>query len=126
MLGHLPAAMAIAASGAAMVSLIEHATDRRTPAPTAWLLSGSVALGLLALAVIIPTLTDAARLPQVYQPVRAVLGIAAITAIAIGALRPRPWLFAALLVAVLSAVWLYAITLWIKRTDPGERIPSLG
>jgi low temperature requirement protein LtrA len=36
---HLPVTMAIAASGAAMVSLVEHATGGRTPAPTAWLLT---------------------------------------------------------------------------------------
>ena len=125
MMGHFPVTMAIAASGAAMVSLIEHANDGRTPAPTAWLLSGSVALGLIALAVIIPALTDAERLPQVYQPVRAGLGLGAVTAIGIGAIRPTPWIFAVLLVAVLSAVWFYAITLWIKRTDPNERVPSL-
>ena len=125
MMGHLPAAMAIAASGAAMVSLVEHANDDRTPAATAWLLSGSVALGLLALAVIIPALTDAERLPQVYRPLRAALGLAAITAIGIGALRPTPWVFALLLFAVLSAVWFYAITLWIKRTDSDERVPGL-
>ncbi len=125
MLGHLPAAMAIAASGAAMVSLVEHANDDRTPAPTAWLLSGSVALGLFALAVIIPTLTDAKRLPQVYQPVRAALGLAAVTAIGIGALRPTPWIFAFMLVVVLFAVWFYTLILWIKRTDPNEHVPSL-
>ena len=125
MLGHLPAATAIAASGAAMVSLVEHATDGRTPAPTAWLLSGSVAVGLLALAVIIPTLADAERLAQVYRPVNAALAVAAVTAIGIGGLRPRPWVFAWLLVAVLSAVWFFAITLWVKKTDAHERVPSL-
>jgi low temperature requirement protein LtrA len=125
MMGHLPATMAIAASGAAMVSLIEHASDPRTPSATAWLLSGSVAVGLLALAVIVPAITDAERLPQVYQPLRAALGIAAVTALFIGALRPAPWIYALLLVTVLSVVWLYAIRLWIKRTEPGEHVPSL-
>ncbi len=43
---HLPLTMAISASGAAMVSLVEHAGDSRTPATTAWLLSGSVAVML--------------------------------------------------------------------------------
>ena len=40
--------MSIAAAGAAMASLIEHAHDARTPPGTAWLLAGAVALGLLA------------------------------------------------------------------------------
>jgi len=34
MIGHLPVTLAIAASGAAMVSLVEHAADARTPAAT--------------------------------------------------------------------------------------------
>ena len=51
LLSHLPITLSITASGAAIVSLIHHAGDARTPASTAWLLSGSVALGLLALVV---------------------------------------------------------------------------
>jgi low temperature requirement protein LtrA len=125
MLGHLPAAMAIAASGAAMVSLIDHATADRTPAPTAWLLSGSVSMGLLALVVIIPQLEDARRLPQVYQPLRLALVIAAAASLGLGGLRPRAWVFALLLFVVLSVVWFYAITLWVKRTDADEPVPSL-
>ena len=35
MLGHLPAAMSIAATGAAMVSLVAHAADDRAPEATA-------------------------------------------------------------------------------------------
>ncbi|MET0148447.1 MAG: low temperature requirement protein A, partial [Acidimicrobiales bacterium] len=48
---HLPLTMAIAASGAAMVSLVEHAADSRTPAATAWLLTGSVAVMLTSVAL---------------------------------------------------------------------------
>jgi low temperature requirement protein LtrA len=125
LMGHFPVAAAIAASGAAMVSLIEHATDDGTPQPTAWLLSGAVAIGLVSLAVIIPTIVDAERLPQVYRPLRVALGIAAVLALVAGAIRPTPWVLAALLVVVLSAVWFSAITLWVKRTDADERVPSL-
>ena len=45
---HLPLAMAIAASGAAMVSIIDHAHDSRTPGASTWLLTGSVAVVLTA------------------------------------------------------------------------------
>ena len=44
LVGHLPITLSIAAAGAAMVSLIEHAHDPKTPEGTAWLLSGAVAL----------------------------------------------------------------------------------
>ncbi len=49
--GHFPITLAIGASGAAMVSLIEHAHDAAAPPATAWLLSGAVALGLAGLAL---------------------------------------------------------------------------
>lgn len=45
----LPLTLSIATAGAAMVSLIEHATDDRAPVATTWLLAGSVALGLVSL-----------------------------------------------------------------------------
>ena len=73
----------------------------------------------------IPTLVDAERLPQVYRPLRVALSLAALLAVVVGAVRPTPWIFALLLVLDLSAVWFFAIKLWIKRTDPGERVPSL-
>ncbi|HEY3089822.1 MAG TPA: low temperature requirement protein A [Jatrophihabitantaceae bacterium] len=43
MFSHLPLTAAIAAMGAAMVSLVDHADDGRTPAATAWLLCGGAA-----------------------------------------------------------------------------------
>lgn len=46
---HLPVALAVAAAGAGMVSLIEHAADARTPEPSSWLLAGSVSALLVAL-----------------------------------------------------------------------------
>ena len=46
MLGHLPLTAAVAAMGAAMVSLVDHAHDGRTPAATAWVLSAGAAVVL--------------------------------------------------------------------------------
>ena len=60
MTAHLPIAVAIVGAGAAMIGLIEHAHEPQTPAGTAWLLAGSVALVLIALALDHP---DARRLP---------------------------------------------------------------
>ncbi|MGH9194082.1 MAG: low temperature requirement protein A, partial [Acidimicrobiales bacterium] len=92
MLSHLPITLSIAAAGAAMVSLISHAGDDRTPAGTAWLLAGSVALGLLALTFAEQALIDADRLAVVYRPLRAAMAGAAVTALAVGWTRPAPWL----------------------------------
>jgi len=54
MLGHLPLTAAIAAMGAAMVSLVVHAHDGRTPAATGWILSaGAVRPAPLVLALVL-------------------------------------------------------------------------
>ena len=124
MFGHLPVTLSIAATGAAMVSLVEHAADDRAPEATAWLLAGSVALGLVSLIVIVRTLDAFDRLPGVYQPVTWALAAAAAASLVIGWLRPAPWLLALGLVAVLTAVWLFAIAKWVRVGDPDEHVPG--
>ena len=52
MMTQLPWTMSIAAGGAAMVSIIEHASDVRAPVGATWLLAGSVAVGLLCIALL--------------------------------------------------------------------------
>jgi low temperature requirement protein LtrA len=124
MFGHLPATLSIAATGAAMVSLVEHAADDRAPEATAWLLAGSVALGLVSLIVIVRTLDAFDRLPGVYQPVSWALAAAAAAPLVVGWLRPAPWRLALGLVAILTAVWLFAIAKWVRVGDPDERVPG--
>ena len=48
MLSHLPLTAAVAAMGAAMVSLTEHAHDSRAPAAAGWVLCASAAVVLCA------------------------------------------------------------------------------
>jgi len=114
MLSHLPITLSISAAGAAMVSLIGHASDARTPASTAWLLSGSVALGLLALMVAEQALVDADRLAVVYRPLGIATAGAAALALGVGWARPAPWLLALLLVVVLSLLWVFAVTRFLR------------
>jgi low temperature requirement protein LtrA len=114
MLSHLPITLAIVASGAGIVSLVEHAHDPVAPAGTAWLLSGSVALGLLALIVTARALEDAVRLASVYRPLTAALALGAAAALVAGWLASAPWLLALLLVAILSALWFFAVA-WLIR-----------
>jgi low temperature requirement protein LtrA len=109
MLGHLPMTVAITLTGAVGVGLIEHAHDATTPAGTAWALSGSVAIALLALVAIKDTLVDAARLPTVYGPVGVAAVVGAGAALAVGWLRPAPWLLAVLLVAILAGLWIFTV-----------------
>jgi low temperature requirement protein LtrA len=121
--GHCPITLAIAAAGAGMVGLIEHAHDARTPVATAWLLAGAVAVGLLALIVTANTLADARRLAEVYRPLSVVLAAGAVAAVVVGWARPAPWLLAALLVAILTALWAVAVRgflladAWDKETS---------
>jgi low temperature requirement protein LtrA len=125
MLGHLPMTLAISVAGAAGVSLVEHAHDATTPTGTAWALSGSVAVGLLALVVIKDTLEDARRLPSVYGPVGVASVVGAAAALVVGWARPAPWLLGSLLIGILAALWLFAMARLIS-TDGLDRDGAVG
>ena len=120
MTSHLPVALAITAAGAGMVSLIGHAHDTSAPAETSWLLAGAVATGLLALVLIERALADAERLSPVFHPLRLALSGGAATALLAGWLRPAPWLLALLLVAILSGVWFFAVSRFLRADAWGE------
>jgi len=124
LLSHLPITLSIAAAGAAMVSLIEHAHDARTPASTAWLLAGAVSVGLFALGAAERTLVDAQRLAVVYRPLNLAMGTGAAAAVVVGWARPAPWLLALLLVAVLSVLWFFAVSRFLRAEAWGEEQSS--
>ena len=120
MLSHLPIQLSIVAAGAAIVSLIEHAHEAATPPETALLLGSSVALGLLALIVTERSLEDAVRLEFVYRPLAAVLAVGAAIALIAGWLAPAPWVLAALMVAILTALWFFVVERMIRAGVWGE------
>jgi low temperature requirement protein LtrA len=120
MLAHLPIQLSIAAAGAAMVSLIEHAADPTTPPATAWLIAGAVAIGLLGLIPAERSLEDAIRLASVYRPLTSVLALSAAIALAAGFLALAPWALALLLVAILSGLWFLAVAWLIRAGAWGE------
>src|SRR5215831_6237031 len=68
MLSHGPITLSIAAAGVGMVSLIEHAHDPSTSAPTSWLLSGAVAIGLVFLIFASRALANARTLETAFRP----------------------------------------------------------
>jgi low temperature requirement protein LtrA len=119
-LSHLPITLAITAAGAGMVSLIGHAHDPSTPAGTSWLLGGAVAAGLVALILTEQALVDAERLSLVFHPLRLALAGGAAAALLVGWLRPAPWLLALLLVAVLSTIWFFAVSRFLRVDAWGE------
>jgi low temperature requirement protein LtrA len=119
----LPIALAVAAAGAGMVSLIEHATDARTPGPTSWLLAGSVSALLIALVATIVVLADYRRLAALYRPLAVAMLLGAVAALAIGWARPAPWLLATLLDLVLIAIWSFAFARSLRTT---KAVPEPG
>ncbi|HEX6349247.1 MAG TPA: low temperature requirement protein A [Candidatus Dormibacteraeota bacterium] len=112
-LSHHPVTLSIAAAGAGMVSLLEHAHDAATPASTAWLLSGAVAVGLCFLVPNSRALADAAARPAAFRPLGFALAAGAALSLVIGWARPAPWLLALLLVAVLGLVWAVAVRAFV-------------
>jgi low temperature requirement protein LtrA len=111
---HLPLSMSVAATGAGMVSLIEHATDHHTPAGAAWLIGGSLAVlcGSLSVVVaVVPQRPGATLVP--YS-----LVAAALAALVAAAAHPPPWLLAAVLFTLLSLVWIEAFTRHARLGDP--------
>jgi low temperature requirement protein LtrA len=117
---HLPLTMSIAAAGAAMVSLIEHATDNRVPDSTAWLLAGSVALGLVSLALIVRTLRDYDWLISLFRPVSILLLGAAGVALLLAAWRPAPLVFTIALAAIYLVVWTFAVHRWLGTEEAAQ------
>ena len=114
---HLPLTLSIATAGASMVSLIEHAADERAPTSTAWLLAGSVALGLVSLVAIVRTLRDYDRLVSVYRPASMVMVAGAATALLIALWRPAPLILAIALGAIFVVTWLFAVTRWLATEE---------
>ncbi|MFN8080695.1 MAG: low temperature requirement protein A [Kineosporiaceae bacterium] len=98
---HLPLSMAVAAIGAGMVGLIEQAPRQHSPAGTAWLIGGSVAVLCLCLAVLLRLLPE--RRGAQLVPVGLI--VAAVVAVAAAALQPAPWVLTLVLVLALTAVW---------------------
>ncbi|MGH3187117.1 MAG: low temperature requirement protein A [Streptosporangiaceae bacterium] len=108
-LGHLPVAAAIAAMGAAMISLIDHAHDGRTPAATAWVLCAGAAVVLCATMLLAASLQAWDRDRGLYRPLARICAAAAVACVGLGAARPAPLVLGLVLVLLLSIPWTYAV-----------------
>jgi low temperature requirement protein LtrA len=109
MYGHLPLTAAVAAMGAAMVSLVEHAHDGRTPAATAWVLGGGAAVVLGAAMLVSASLQAWDRKRGIYRPLARTCAVVAVACVGIGAARPAPLLLGLTLVVLLSIPWGLAV-----------------
>jgi len=109
LLGHLPLTAAIAAMGAAMVSLTDHAHDSRTPAATAWVLCGGAAVVLFTTMLVSASLQAWHRDRRLYQPLARTCAAVAVACLGVGAARPAPLLLGLALVLLLAIPWGLAV-----------------
>jgi low temperature requirement protein LtrA len=124
---HLPLAMAIAASGAAMVSIVEHGHDSHTPAPTAWLLAGSVAVTLGAISIACTALPTGEFPAGMQRCIGPTFGVAAAAVVALGALRPAPLVLLSCISVVLLLAWLALFVVFLALGgDPEVKDYQLG
>jgi low temperature requirement protein LtrA len=114
--GHLPLTAAVAAMGAAMLSLVDHAHDGRTPAATAWVLGAGAAVVLCATMLIAASLQAWDRDRGLYRPLACVCAVVAVACLAVGAARPAPLLLGLALVVLLSIPWVFAV---VRRLADG-------
>ena len=119
--GHLPLTAAVAAMGAAMLSLVDHAHDGRTPAATAWVLGGGAAVVLAATMLVAATLPDWERDRGLYRPLARTCIAAAVICLGLAAVRPAPLLLALGLILLLSIPWSYAVA---RRLASGTDSPA--
>ena len=125
MLGHLPLTAAIAAMGAAMVSLVGHAHDGRTPAATAWVLCAGAAVVLAATMLISASLQAWPRHPGLYRPLARTSAAAAVACLGVGAARPAPLFLGLALVLLLATPWALAVTVFAySKFSEGNESPG--
>ncbi|MFJ6080423.1 low temperature requirement protein A [Streptomyces sp. NPDC092369] len=120
MLIHLPLTAAVTAMGAAMVGLVEHAHDSRTPAATAWVLCVGVAVVLTATMLIATGLEAWRDEPRLYRPLALTGFVVALAALALGAARPAPVVLGLVLVALLGIPWGLAVARRLALDETAE------
>jgi len=116
MFGHLPLTAAIAAMGAAMVSLVTHAHDGRTPAATAWMLCAGTAVVICATMFLAASLRDWERDRDLYRPLAWTCGAVAAVCLGVAAVRPAPLLLCLALIVLLAIPWALAVRYRVVNT----------
>jgi low temperature requirement protein LtrA len=116
-LGHLPLTAAIAAMGAAMVSLTEHAHDGRTPAAPAWVLGAGAAVVLCATMLVAGSLPAGDRDRGLYRLLTRTCAVVAVACLGVAAVRPAPLVLGLALVLLLSIPWSIAVVRHLASED---------
>ena len=121
---HLPITTGIAATGAAMVSLVEHATEIQAPTATSWLFAGSVALMLTAIIPTTRTLSAHHRETHLYRPLSVALAIAAAAALLTGWARPAPLALVTAMALILGSIWTVGLYQWLTHLSTDQTEPA--
>jgi low temperature requirement protein LtrA len=126
MLAHLPLTAAVAAMGAAMVSLIEHAHAHRTPTATSWVLCGAAAVTLCATMLVAASLRAWRSERGLYRPLAGSCVAVAILCLGLGALHPAPVVLGLILVVLFTIPWVLAVTYRVRHqeTYPEQPVPQ--
>jgi low temperature requirement protein LtrA len=109
MFGHLPITAAIAAIGAAMVTLVQQPAAGRTTAAVAWTLSGGAIVILVFVAALITCLQAWRRDQSFYRPLSIACLLACLLPVVVGLLRPNPLVLGASLVLTFAVPWTFAV-----------------
>jgi low temperature requirement protein LtrA len=120
MLSHLPLTAAVAAMGAAMVSLVDHAHDSRTPAAAGWVVCAGAAVVLGAAMLVAASLQAWDTERDVYRPLARTCAGVAVACLVLGAVRPPPLVLGLGLVVLLSIPWALAVA---RRVAGGDEAP---
>jgi low temperature requirement protein LtrA len=118
-LGHLPLTAAVAAMGAAMLGLVDHAHDGRTPAATAWVLCAGAGVVLCATMLLAASLQAWDRNRDLYRPLARICAVVAVVCLGVGAARPAPLVLGLALVLLLSVPWGYAVVHRLSGASSG-------
>ncbi|MFE2834182.1 low temperature requirement protein A [Streptomyces mirabilis] len=126
MLVHMPLTAAVAAIGAAMVGLVEHAHDSRTPTATAWVLCGGAAVVLCATMVLAASLRVWHLDRGLYRPLARTCVVVAVMCVGVGAARPAPLVLGLALVVLLGVPWGLAVAYRLSHEgeSAAEEVPA--
>jgi low temperature requirement protein LtrA len=116
---HLPVTMGIAAVGASILNVVEHAGEP-LPGEVRWLLVGAIAAALIGIGLILKTLNLPQDQRRIYRTGARVTFIAGILVILAGLLRIGTIPLLLVLIILLLAPVFYGILVWIKVFDARE------
>jgi MFS-type transporter involved in bile tolerance (Atg22 family) len=123
----MPLTAAVAAMGAAMVGLVEHAHDSRTPAATAWVLCGGAAVVLCATMVLAASLRVWREERGLYRPLTRTCVAVAVMCAGVGAARPAPLVLGLALVLLFGVPWGLAVAYRLSHEEESaaEEVPAV-